>query len=227
MNISVIIPTLNESENIGFLLEYLKSLNSGLELIVVDGQSLDNTVELAKPHAKVLFSDRGRGKQMNIGAQKACGEILWFLHADCTPHLKSVTAIKKSLKNSKIVGGAFEYTLNHPGRIFRLSEFMSNQKNLLLKLIYGDMGIFVRKNIFDKIGGYKEIPLMEDMQFCADLKKIGKIAILPYKIDTSARRWIDEGVYKNMIRNWILQVAWKNGVSPQKLALWYQFGNKK
>ena len=227
MLISVIIPTLNEAENIKILLNYLKDLDKNLELIVADGYSSDNTAGLAKKYAKVIFSERGRGRQMNAGAKKASGEVLWFLHADCLPHKKSVAAIQNALKNPALGGGGFQYNISSSGWMFRFSEFMSNRKNRLLNLLYGDMGIFVRREIFAKIGGYKEILLMEDMELCSDLKKLGEIVILPSRIETSARRWLEEGVYKNMIRNWILQIAWRWGTAPEKLAGFYKFGNKK
>ena len=226
MKISIIIPTFNEEKNIQSHLKYLKNLNGSFELIVVDGYSGDRTVELAKPITKVFFSERGRGRQMNVGAKEASGNVLWFVHADCYPHPDSFTAIQQSLENPEIVGGGFEYNLDHEGWMLRFSEFMSNRKNHLLQLVYGDMGIFVRHETFERIGGYKEIPLMEDMEFCKDLKTLGKIVILPQRINTSARRWMEEGIYKNMVRNWMLQIAWKWGASPEFLSKFYRFGNR-
>jgi hypothetical protein len=132
-------------------------------------------------------------------------------------------ALQEALADSSIVGGGFEYSLNCPGFRFRLSERLSNRKNRLLGLLYGDMGIFVRKDTFERMGGFKEIPLMEDMEFSKRLKKAGRIAILPPKMKTSARRWIDEGWVKNSVRSWLLQGAWAIGVSPRSLARWYPF----
>lgn len=227
MTISIIIPTQNEEAHIKTLLNSLNNLGAFFEIIVVDGHSTDQTAALAGKFAKVIFSDLGRGRQMNVGAKEASGEVLWFIHADCLPHQQSVPAIKNILSDPEVVGGGFEYNLTAPGWMLRLSEFLSNRKNHLLQLIYGDMGIFVRREIFEKIGGYKEIPLMEDMEFCKDLKKEGKIVILPQRIDTSARRWLEEGIYKNMVRNWLLQIVWKLGAKPEFLAKFYPFGNKK
>lgn len=222
-SISVIIPTLNEEENIEALLKYLHQLDSTLELIVADAGSLDRTIEKAQSLSKIVHSTRGRGIQMNAGASAATGDILWFIHADCRPHLQSILAMQQVLTDDSIVGGAFEYRLNHPGFKFRLAETLSNYKNRLLKLLFGDMGIFVRGEIFEKIGGYKKIPLMEDMDFCNRLKRLGKIVILPYKMDTSARRWMEEGYILNSIRSWTFQIAWALGASPYKLARWYRF----
>jgi rSAM/selenodomain-associated transferase 2 len=194
-----------------------------MELIVADGGSTDGTVEIAEPLAKIMPSSRGRGVQMNTGARAARGEILWFLHADCLPHADSVREMDEVLSNAAVVGGGFEYNLNHPGLIFRLTEFFSNRKNRLLGLIYGDMGIFVRREIFEKMGGFGEIPLMEDMDFCRRLKKRGKIAIIRKRMNTSAKRWLEEGIVKNMMRNWLLQIAWFLGASPDLLGRYYRF----
>lgn len=223
LSVSVIIPTLNEEETIGELLRYLHRLEPSLELIVADAGSTDDTVEKAKLLATVVQSPPGRGAQMNTGARIASGDILWFLHADCRPHPASLEAMHQALSDAEIVGGAFEYNLDHQGFFFRLTEITSNAKNHLLKLIYGDMGIFVRRTVFDTMGGYREIPLMEDMDFCRRLKRQGKIVILPYRIDTSARRWLEEGVVKTWLRGYVLQIAWGLGVSPDKLAPWYSF----
>lgn len=221
--ISVIIPTLNEQDNIATTLNYLRSLNSKLELIVVDAGSSDLTCEHAEKLSTVIHSKTGRGAQMNAGARKASGEILWFIHADCQPHADSVQAINQCMTNEKIVGGGFEYNLDHPGRHFRIVEFFSNFKNRKLQLLFGDMGIFVRREVFERMGGYSEIPLMEDMDFNKRLQRYGKIKILPQRINTSARRWIEDGYIVTSIRSWILQTAWALGASPTTLARFYKF----
>ena len=223
LNISVIIPTLNEAKTIKLLLEYFTQFENIHEVIVADGGSIDGTVEIAQEIATVINVPKGRGVQMNSGAAIATGDIYWFLHADCRPHLDSVNSLLNTLNDSNIVGGAFEYNLNHPNIYFRITEYFSNRKNHLLKLIYGDMGIFVRRSVFEQMDGYKEIPLMEDMDFSTRLKKYGEIAILPQRIETSTRRWTDEGIIKNVVRNWLLQIAWKCGASPERLAKWYKF----
>ncbi len=223
LSISVIIPTLNEEENIDCLLNYLHQLDSMLELIVVDAGSTDRTVLKAKKLSKVIQSSQGRGIQMNVGATIAKEDVFWFIHADCRPHPTSIQAIRQALANENIVGGAFEYRLNHPGFKFRLAEMLSNYKNRSLKLLFGDMGIFVRRGIFERMGGYKDIPLMEDMDFSKRLKRLGKIVILQQKMDTSARRWIEEGYILSSIRSWTFQSAWAFGASPYTLAKWYRF----
>lgn len=223
VSISVIIPTLNEEQNIVSLLDYLKQMDTDLQLIIADGNSNDKTVDLARQLCLAVQSSPGRGVQMNAGANAATGDILWFLHADCRPHPDSILAMKQALSDPKIVGGGFEYNLNHPDFRFRLVEFLSNRKNRLLKWLFGDMGIFVRQEIFERMTGYSEIPLMEDMDFSKRLKQYGQIVILPQRINTSARRWIEEGYLFNSLRSWILQSAWAMGASPHLLAKWYRF----
>ncbi len=223
--VSVIVPTLNEEDGIDSFLRHVSGLAPDLEIIVVDGGSSDATVVKASERATVLHGPRGRGAQMNAGAREAEGEILWFLHADCFPHPDSVAAMEDALSEVAVVGGGFEYDLDHPGFFFRLTESVSNRKNRAFGLLFGDMGIFVRRSVFETMGGYREFPLMEDMDFCERLKHEGDIAIIPLRIKTSARRWLDEGIVKNLVRNWILQAGWKCGVSPNRLAKWYSFGN--
>ncbi len=222
-SISIIVPTLNEEAQIDSLLKHLKTIARRAEILVIDADSDDETCSIAAEYARVCASQRGRAVQMNRGAALAEGEILWFVHADCRPHAKSVDAILSVLKDPEVVGGAFEWILDAPGLYFRSVEFFSNWKNRIGKLVCGDMGIFVRKSVFEKMNGYAEIPLMEDMDFGKRLKREGKIVILPFRIITSARRWYDEGILKNVTRNWMLQILWSFGVSPETLKKWYRF----
>lgn len=223
MKISVIIPTLNEADHIQDALRHLRQIDENLELIVSDCHSTDGTAELADSLATVVSSSRGRGIQMNTGAAAATGDVLWFIHADCRPHIRSADAIRNVLADANVVGGAFEYTLNASGLFFRLAEWTSNVKNRLLFWFFGDMGIFVRKTIFEEMRGYAEIPLMEDMEFCQRLKQYGKIVILPYRISTSTRRWYEEGLVYNVLRNWTLQLLFLCGFPPSSLTRWYLF----
>ena len=224
--ITIIIPTLNESGYIDKTCKHLKKMDSNIELIIVDGGSSDDTMALGSRHGRVISSKRGRAIQMNAGALKATGKILWFLHADCLPHPESIHKIKEVVSAEGVIAGAFEYLLDGNGSLYRISEYLSNRKNRFLNLIYGDMGIFVDAQIFKQLGGFREIPIMEDMDFCKRIKKVGKIVILPYCILTSARRWKKEGPFKNIIRNWALQLGWALGVSPLYLVRWYPTDGK-
>jgi rSAM/selenodomain-associated transferase 2 len=225
-SISIIIPTLNEAGYIDKTCEHLKELFSNTELIIVDGGSSDDTLTRGSRYGRVIRSPRGRAIQMNTGAREATGEILWFLHADCLPHPESINKIRETVSPDRVIAGAFEYRLDGDGSIYRISEYLSNLKNRFLNLIYGDMGIFVDAQIFRQVGGFREIPIMEDMDFCKRVKRVGNIAILPYCIMTSARRWKKEGPVINIIRNWFLQLGWALGVSPLYLIRWYPTDGK-
>jgi rSAM/selenodomain-associated transferase 2 len=220
-NISIIIPTLNEAKNIRNTCDKVRQIGHTGELIIVDGGSTDHTPQLASPYSHVITSQRGRAIQMNTGAKLASGEILWFLHADCIPHSQSIEAIQTAMNNNSIVGGAFSYSLDASGMIYRLSELLSNYKNRIFRLFYGEMGIFVRKTVFERLGGYREIPIMEDIDLCLQLKKTGAVVILRQNILVSTRRWKTEGPVKNITRNWVLQIGWRLGISPQYLTKFY------
>jgi rSAM/selenodomain-associated transferase 2 len=227
LSVSVIMPTLNEEGRIRNQVRLLAALGEDLEVIVADGGSVDRTVDRVPFPARVVSGPRGRGAQMNAGAAAASGEILWFVHADCAPHPASLPALRSALADSTIVGGAFEYGLDEVGILYRLVEAVSNRKNRLLRLLYGDMGIFVRREVFRRTGGFREIPLMEDMEFGRRLRQEGRIVILPQRITTSARRWRAEGFAWNLVRNWVLQAGWLMGADPARLAGWYSFdGNE-
>jgi len=220
-DISIIIPALNEAKTLPTICESLIDMGHEGQIIIVDGGSTDRTPQLAASYGQLLYANANRALQMNAGAKNAQGKILWFLHADCIPHPNSVNAIQKVMANRNIVGGAFSYRMDAKGIIYRLSEFLSNEKNRLFRWFYGENGIFVRKTVFEALGGYREIPIMEDIDFCLQLKKMGKVVILPQPILSSARRWKSDGPIKNIIRNWLLQIGWRLGISPQLLVKFY------
>jgi rSAM/selenodomain-associated transferase 2 len=224
--ISIIIPVLNESEYLAQTCEALQESGSGCEIIIVDGGSIDGTPELGSKYGIIISAPQGRSAQMNAGASKATGDILWFLHADCIPHVDSLRAIKQIMQNNKVIGGAFEYRLDGNGIFYRIAESLSNLKNKRFLLLYGDMGIFTRASAFRQLSGFQDIPIMEDLDFGQRLKKLGKIVILPLPIMTSARRWKKEGAVKNFSRNWLLQLGWACGISPDYLAKWYPINVK-
>jgi rSAM/selenodomain-associated transferase 2 len=224
ITVSAIVPTLNEEAEIVKLLTCLHGLrDSALDIIVADGCSSDGTRSRAAQLARVITASRGRASQMNAAARVARGQVLWFLHADCRPHPESLRAIRRALVDPEVVGGAFAYALDAPGAIYRVAEVLSNWKNRALGLFFGDMGIFVRAEVFRRIGGYTDLPLMEDMDLCRRLKRVGRSVILPQKIMTSARRWRSEGAMRNIVRNWAFQIAWGLGASPHVLARHYSF----
>ena len=221
MRISVIIPTLNEEARIEGLLRSLQVI-PGLEIIVVDGMSQDRTVEIVKALTpRVWAAPRGRALQMNEGARHATGEGLLFLHADTRLTPSALDQLTSALSDPTIIGGAFSFGLDSQQWGLRLIEAVTNLRARLFLLPYGDQAIFVRRGVFEEIGGYAELPLLEDLELIRRLKRQGRVVILPAKAITSARRWRAEGILYTTLRNWVVTILFYLGVSATTLARWY------
>ncbi|MCP4267139.1 MAG: glycosyltransferase family 2 protein [Candidatus Brocadiaceae bacterium] len=203
--LSIIIPTLNEEEVIRQCLETLVDIPD-IEIIVTDGGSTDKTLEIVGQYTdvKVVSSDMGRSIQMNRGATYANGDILLFLHADCVVPKEATLGILEVFRNSLSVGGAFKIKLLSDKLPYRFIEKGINFRAKVFKLPYGDQGLFVKKTIFESLGGFKEMPICEDLDFICRLKKHGKIIILNEEILSSIRRWRNNGILKTSLRNQLL-----------------------
>ena len=221
--ISVIIPALNEEDNIRRCIEGILKEGCDCEVIVADGGSTDKTVEFAKSYPDVSFvqSQRGRGMQMNMGASAATGDILLFLHADTILESGWAAAILSVLEGTSISGGAFTFSIRSLLWKYRLVEAWVRLRCEIFSLPYGDQAIFVRKSTFGLIGGYKSIPIMEDVDFIGRLKKQGTIVILNKKAITSERRWSKRGLIKTAALNQLIMLLYKFGVNPNRLARIY------
>lgn len=221
MRVSVVIPVLNEAEGIARTLMQLRQAGVW-QSIIVDGGSEDDTVSLARLHADVVLpSPRGRARQMNAGAHVAEGEVLLFLHADTDlPHgfLRLLTDI---LTDARVVGGRFDVRLDAEGWPFRMIETLMNGRSRLTKISTGDQAIFVRRAVFQKIGGYPELELMEDIEFSRRLKREGRIACLRERVTTSARRWQRDGIARTIVKMWMLRLCHFCGVSTARLRTHY------
>ena len=204
--ISIIIPTLNEEKTISQCLETVVNI-PGIEIIVSDGGSTDSTVEIAGQHSdvKVVRSQAGRSIQMNNGAACARGEILLFLHADCILPREDVLKIRQIFDSGKFVGGAFQIRLLSDKFTYRWLEMGINFRPKAFKLPYGDQGLFVKRSIFEKLGGFREMPVCEDLDFVYRLRrKYGEIAILNGRISSSVRTWKNRGIFRTSFRNQLL-----------------------
>lgn len=220
--ISVIVPVLNEEKSIEEALQNVSALKGDFELIVVDGGSADKTREIAEKYGTVILSDKGRAKQMNAGARRANGDALLFLHADSRVSPRALSEIEKSLYDKKIVGGAFKFHLDDDSPLFKLLSFFSNLRANSSKTYPGDFGQFVRKSTFDKIGGFNEIELMEDIDICKRLKKEGKLVQANAKIISSSRRLKRQGILKTWIRMQINRFLYFVGTPPTRLSKFYE-----
>ncbi|MGD8985453.1 MAG: TIGR04283 family arsenosugar biosynthesis glycosyltransferase [Desulfobacteraceae bacterium] len=220
MKLSIIIPTLNEKRSLGGPLASLSSLPH--EIIVVDGGSKDGTVEIARKYASVVLdSKRGRGIQQHVGAQHAGGDVLLFLHADTWLPKGFEMMIERTLSDPKTVFGAFHLG-HHPSTTFlNLVALMANLRSLLLSMPYGDQGIFMRRSNYFRVGGFQDLPLMEDVDLVRRLNKIGKFKLVRARVRTSARRYDRNGMVYTTVRNWSLIIRYLLGQSPERLHRFY------
>jgi rSAM/selenodomain-associated transferase 2 len=223
---SIIVPAFHEGENINDLIEWVNRLDSdkNCEIIVVDGaQERDTLGAIDRNHVIKISSERGRAKQMNTGASTARGGILIFLHADTELPLHALKKIHFLLERKKYVGGAFDLGVKSDKFIFKVIGKLSSWRSRLNRIPFGDQAIFIRREYFNRIGGYKEIPLMEDVELMRRIKKSGdRIWIFNDRVMTSPRRWEEEGVIYCTLRNWILQIFYFFGVSPYRLVKYYR-----
>jgi rSAM/selenodomain-associated transferase 2 len=220
--LSVIIPTLNEEKTIAAVIHALRHGGAD-EIIVVDGKSSDRTAAVARDQgARVLISEPGRAGQMNLGGHEASGDILLFLHADTRLPEGFSEHIRKTLTRPGVLGGAFELRIDSSARGLRIIESLANWRSRRMLMPYGDQAIFVKNESFREIGGFPDMPIMEDFEFIRRIKRLGTIAIVPAPVITSARRWSSLGVLRTTLINQAVIVAYHLGVSTDKLSRWYR-----
>ena len=228
---SIIVPVFHEGEKVNELISYLHHLDpeKNLEVIVVDGSlERDTLAAINSNHVIKISSEKGRAKQMNMGASASRGDILIFLHADTELPIHALKKINTLLGRKKYVGGAFDLGIKSDKLIFKVIGVFASLRSRLNRIPFGDQAIFIRKEYFIKIGGYKEIPLMEDVELMRRVKKSGsKIWIFHDRVMTSPRRWEKEGVIYCTFRNWSLQALYFLGVSPDKLIHFYKNDNER
>lgn len=220
--ISIIIPTLNEESRIARSLDSLDGA-SNIEVIVVDGESDDRTVDVARSRGvKVIRGPRFRAKQMNLGAAEAKGELLLFLHADTLLPPGFDFHVRSTLADRETIAGAFEFRTDSSLLSMRFIEKLVNWRSRKLKMPYGDQAIFVRKQDFFRHGRFPEIPAMDDFEFMKRLGRLGRITIAPAPAVTSARRWTSIGVWKGTAINQAMIICYMLGVSSDRLSRWYK-----
>ena len=223
MSLSIIIPALNEADNIPALLASLQPLRQrGAEIVVVDGGSSDNTVTLAHDGAdQVITSDPGRARQMNAGAAAATGEILCFLHADSMLPDGADGLIINGLSRSQHSWGRFDVRITGSHPMLSVIARLMNWRSRVTGIATGDQGMFVTRSLFEAAGRFPEIALMEDIALSRALKIYGRPLCIAHQLTTSGRRWEKHGVWSTILTMWRLRLAYRLGADPDQLAARY------
>jgi rSAM/selenodomain-associated transferase 2 len=224
--LSIVIPVFQEAYTINHALDHLINLpfSGQVDIIVVDAGPSPTTIgAIRRTDVSKIIAPKGRGPQMNRGAAAAAGESLLFLHADTRlPHhgLESVAA---ALRAPRIVGGAFRLGIASPNPFFRVIEGFANLRTRLTRIPYGDQALFFDRRFFQRIGGFADIQIMEDVELMRRVKRGGhRIRILPSRVRTSPRRWQREGIVSCTLRNWLLVTRFLLGTPPHRLARYYR-----
>ncbi|MFT5321306.1 MAG: rSAM/selenodomain-associated transferase 2 [Pseudohongiellaceae bacterium] len=218
--ITIIIPVLNDVDALKMLLPQLQACREqGHELLVIDGGSSDGSIPFSRNLVdRILMTGVGRGRQMNLGAENASHNILLFLHADSRISDQCLEELLAAMSESCNHWGRFDVQLDQPGFSYSVIAAMMNLRSRLSGVSTGDQGMFVRREIFHRVGGFQSISLMEDIALSKALRKHSRPVCLSSKLLTSARRWQQQGIVKTIFLMWSLRLAYFLGANPDKLA---------
>ena len=222
MRLSVVVPAHNEEATIGQTLAHTRERVQPHELWVANVCSTDRTGEIASRYARVLTLDSTRGAALNQAAALASGEVLLFLHADTLLPPETATLIETALADPSVVGGAFRLRLDDPGWLARLVSRAVNVRSALLGTFFGDQGLFVRSEVFARVGGYRDWSVMEDLEILSRLRRQGRLALLKAEVVTSARRHRRGGWVKTLATIWAICLLFRLGVPSQAMLRLYQ-----
>jgi rSAM/selenodomain-associated transferase 2 len=224
MNVSVIIPVLNERACLPFTIAAVRRALPEAQIVVADGGSTDGSREwtLTQRDLELVHSARGKGPQQNAGAAHAIGDTLLFLHADCQLPANAAIELERALADRKNIGGCFfvHFAEHRPLSLHILSAAM-NLRAVLLRRCFGDQALFVRRQAFEQFGGFPDWPLFEDYELVRRMKGLGRFAVITSPITLSARRFLEHGVWRTVIRVFVLQVAFYLRISPMRLKRWF------
>lgn len=221
IQLSIIIPVLNEEKCLPQCLQVIPK-QEDIEVIVIDGGSCDKSMAIAKQYGcrnEIVVG--GRAKQLQRGAAIAQGNALLFLHGDCLLPTNFVTVIKETLEQDDVSCGAFSLAINAQGLKYKIVSWGANLRSRRSNLPYGDQGLFMKKTIYDRAGGFPTMPIMEDYVFVRNLAQFGRIITSPEKITTSARRWQNLGVIRTTLINQAIIIGYTFGVNPKRLCTLY------
>ncbi len=213
---------LNEAATIASTLDALRRAAPDTEIVVVDGGSTDASVAIARPLCDIAIdAPRGRALQMNAGARASHGDALVFVHADTIVPSTFATDIASALSDPAVVGGRFDVVLDSTALPYRMIGAMISLRSRISRTGTGDQAIFVRRDVFDRLGGFPDLELCEDLDFSRRLKRAGRIACLRTRVTTSARRWNRDGVVRTVIMMWLIRAMYLMGVPPARLKRMY------
>ncbi len=213
---------LNEAASIASTLGALRRGAPDAEIVVVDGGSIDSSVAIAQPLCDTLIgASRGRAHQMNAGARASHGDALVFVHADTLVPSSFAADIASALSDPAVVGGRFDVRLDSAALAYRVIGAMISLRSRISRTGTGDQAIFVRREVFDRLGGFPDLELCEDLEFARRLKRAGRIACLRARVTTSARRWNRDGVIRTIVRMWLIRAMYLMGVAPARLKRMY------
>ena len=221
LSVSIVVPVLNEVATIEAALARLHGAFPGTEVVVVDGGSSDGTPALVARPARLVVSRRGRGAQLNAGAHAARGQVLWFVHADTVIAGDALAQLRAALADPSIVGGGL--TLAFARRSLALDHLRraSNLRARHLGWVFGDQALFVRRSAFTAVGGFPDIPLMEDLELSRRLRRRGRLVVLPATSTASTRRFDERGTWRTILLMQVLKARYFAGTDPEDLARRY------
>lgn len=226
-SVSIVVPALNEAARIEACLRRLRSDFPGCELIVADGGSTDGTVDLAARYAPTIGAAAGRATQMNAGAAVSSGDILWFIHADCRVPADALELLRQALLDPGVVGGGLHLSFDQRSVGLDYLAASSNVRARRLKWIFGDQAMFVRREVFDSVGGFPRLPLMEDLEMSRILRRRGRLVVLPTTVTASARRLVEHGVWRMTVLMQLLKLQYLLGVDPERIRRRYEAGTRR
>ena len=216
-DIAIIVPILNEAAVLPVQIRRLQAI-PGIQAVFVDGGSTDGSTQLlGDAGVHWIATAPGRARQMNAGARACHGDVLIFLHADTLLESRHVDTVRRAMTDETVAGGRFDIRLSGSHPAFRLIEHMINLRSRLSRISTGDQAMFVRRDVFDRLGGFPEQPLMEDVAFSRRLKREGKIACLGEQVVTSSRRWEEHGIARTVLLMWWLRLRYWLGADPAAL----------
>jgi rSAM/selenodomain-associated transferase 2/rSAM/selenodomain-associated transferase 1 len=224
LSVSIVVPVLNEAAVITAALQRLRRDFPGCDLVVADGGSTDGTAELAAPPARVVRSEPGRARQMNAGARQATGEVLWFIHADTVVSPQALPQIREASADPATVGGGLTLRFDRPGFALRYVAWTSNLRARYLHWVFGDQAMFIRRDVFGPLGGFPDLPIMEDLEMSRRLHRLGRLAVLPATATTSARRFTEHGTWRTLAFMQYLKLLYFLGADPRRICDRYRAG---